>query len=408
MNSGEEAGSAAPEPQVGLAADATQAAQVGSRWRADGRTVIVVNTDRFFLTHRASWAVALQSAGSRVSVIAADTGHSSRIRDLGLEFVNLDLGRESLSAASALAASFRLFAKLLQLRPKRVILIATAAYTLGWPAAVLMPRSTFLVVVTGAGRVMDARLSETRAARVVRVALKISRRLPNVKMLFQLRSDRDTFLAEGLAAADRSSVIAGTGIDLSRWSPRPARRNGTLHVLFAARLFREKGIEEFVEIARRLHTKDVHFIVAGAPDVGVSSSVSPNDLKTWQAQGLIEYVGQVDDMLVQYQRADLFVFPSRHPEGTPRVLIEAAACGVPIVASDQEGCRAVVGETAGLLVDASNLDALEHAVRRVLVDSELRRRLSQAARARAVEQFSLEGVLESLLPQLGVSPIKVD
>lgn len=385
-------------------ADAVAAARLGRTWKHPGRVAIVVNNDRFFLTHRASWAVALRAAGAEVYVIAADTGYASNVKALGMKFLPLDFGRESIRPLDAVIVSVKLFVLLLKIRPRLVYLIATAAYSLGWLAAVPLPSVRFIRVITGAGRALDASSSRPAGARVVGLLLKTSARLSNVSSVFQIESDLKQFVATGMAEKRRSIVIGGTGIDTGAWSrQKDTSRSAPVTVLFAARLFREKGIFSFVEVARRLHRTDTRFVVVGAPDSGVSSSVTENELSSWVDEGIIEYWGERDDMISVYNQADVFVFPSMHPEGTPKVLIEASACGLAIVASDQPGCRSVVEHgVSGLIVAAGDDEALTGEVRRLIEDERLRANLASAARISTVQTYSLETVLTRLFEFSGI------
>jgi len=385
-----------------LRPDLTAAANFGRAWHVGGRTVFVVNTDRFFLTHRASWAVAILTAGSPVTLIAADTGHGEEVRALGIDFRPLTLGREQIRAFQAVVVMWRLFWRLLSLRPRRVFLVATVAYTLGWPAAIVLRASRFVIVATGAGRVLSADRRATLAAQVVQLQLRLSARLPNVHTIFQIAADRRLFLERRLAAAGRVHLIAGTGIDCEAWSPLGHGVEGEpVKILFAARLFREKGVYEFVESARALADRGFCFVVAGAPDFGVSSSVRLDEIESWTSEGVVDYRGEVDDMRSLLREIDLLVLPTRHPEGTPRILMEAAACGVPAVVSDQPGCRAVVDDgITGVILGLD--DDLTGAIERLATDRSLRERLGAGARAKAEREFALQPVLAEVFAVAGV------
>jgi glycosyltransferase involved in cell wall biosynthesis len=380
--------------------DRSAASAFGQKFATKKHVVFVVNTDRFFLTHRASWASALQSSGAKVTVVAEDTGYQDQIRKLGFEYFPLAMGRESITIREGITASLRLFLLLIRIRPSVVFLIATAAYSLGWPAACFLPKSTFYRVITGAGRALA---SESTSSKIVITSLSASRRLSNVYSLFQLHTDFETFTSRGLATAARSRVIAGTGLDTNVWTAKERAVNSVPVVLFAARLFREKGIYDFIDLAKGSASETARFVVVGKPDRGVVSSVTDDELAAWQADGTIEYWGQSDDMVSVYRAADILVLPSTHPEGTPRVLIEAAACGVVAIASDQPGCREVVrhGET-GLIADVDEHGSFDRCLQMLLNEPELTTRMGQRASAFAAEKFSLGTTLTQLYDFIGI------
>lgn len=386
----------------GLGADSTAAMYIGSKYCADGHVVFVVNTDRFFLTHRSSWAVALSNAGARVTVIAEDTGYADRVRALGLSFVQVPFGREHISVLQAMRAAWLVFRFFLKQPPKTVFMVATAAYTLGWPAALILRRTHFVRVIAGAGRALTES-GRTSAGSIVQVALQVTSRLKNVSSIFQTTEDLDRFVANRWAKPSASTVIPGTGIDIDVWKPDADLVDSPLVVLFASRLFKEKGIYEFVELARCFNRPSIRFLVVGRPDDGVESGVSLDTLEEWENEGIIEYLGESDDMLSVYKQAHIFVFPSLHPEGTPRVLIEAAACGLAIMASDQPGCRMIVrdGET-GKLFDPRSADSINETFASIIDDVQGRKMMAAAARSLIVEQYSLDITLRRIAEFIGL------
>lgn len=366
----------------------------GSRFDSPRRVAFVVNTDRGFVTHRATWALALQSAGAQVRVYAPDTGYADRIRRLGIEFHPLDLGREDVSAMKAVFAAVRLFLSLLAFRPGVVFLVQTAAYTIGWPAAAVLTRSRFIRVAGGVGRALQ---DSDRPSTLVRLSLRLGARCRNILTLFQLAGDKERFVRDRLAVEERTRVIAGTGVDLAAWSPTKPIADRDV-VLFASRLYEEKGVRQFVDVARQIDLPDVRFVVVGEPDHGVKSSITEAELLEWVDQGYVEWWGHQEDMVAVLQRAKLLIFPSRHPEGTPKTLIEAASCGVPVIASDQEGCRSVVEDGAsGWIRGALDVQAIADTAREALSDADLLQAFADAARKKALEEFDLTPVLERIL-----------
>lgn len=370
------------------------------------RAAFVVNTDRAFVTHRSAWATELVSQGYEVHVYAPDSGYGEEISQLGFIFHNLDLGRENISPKIGLLAAWSLFRALISTRPRIVFLVQTAAYTLGWPAAVLLWRSRFIRVAGGMGRALGPKAEESsRSARIVRSSLRISSRLPNVWTLFQLEGDRKRFLSHKLAAKSRSWVVPGTGVDLGQWRARESDRSShQLTVGFASRLYAEKGIYEFAEAARILSSDSLRFVVVGAPDTGVSTSVPVETLAEWTEDGRLEWWGHQDRMDLVFPQLDLLVFPSRHPEGTPRTLIEAAASGVPVIASDQEGCRAVVADNeSGWILPSTSVEVIVEAIRAATADRDALTAAGRRAREVAVAQFSLEGTVRRVLDGAGIN-----
>ncbi len=160
-------------------------------------------------------------------------------------------------------------------------------------------------------------------------------------------------------------------------------------MLLAARLLWDKGIAEYVEAARRLRSEGhaVDFLLAGDPDPGNPAAVPEAAVRQWSEEGIVTWLGHVDDMPSLLRSVQVVALPS-YREGLPKGLIEAAACGLPLVTTDVPGCREVVTDGVdGLLVPVKDANALAAAILRLQGDADLRRRLGAAARVKAEQEF---------------------
>ena len=160
-------------------------------------------------------------------------------------------------------------------------------------------------------------------------------------------------------------------------------------MLLAARLLWDKGLAEFVDAARRLHGEGraIDFLLAGDPDPGNPAAVPEATVHGWVTEGLLQWLGHVDDMPALFASVDVVVLPS-YREGLPKGLIEAGACALPLVTTDVPGCREVVTDGVdGLLVPVRDAGALATAIARLHDDPVLAARLGAAARQRALDEF---------------------
>ena len=166
-------------------------------------------------------------------------------------------------------------------------------------------------------------------------------------------------------------------------------------VVLACRMLREKGVEYFVEAARTTKRGgvDARFVLVGAPDPFNPGSLSEEQLRAWDTEGVVEWQGFRKDMPRVLQEAHIVCLPTYYREGVPRILIEAAACGRPLVATDMPGCRDIVQEGInGLLVPPHDVEKLTAALKLLIGDRDLRMRLGVASRALAEERFALPKV----------------
>jgi glycosyltransferase involved in cell wall biosynthesis len=171
-------------------------------------------------------------------------------------------------------------------------------------------------------------------------------------------------------------------------------------VLLSSRMLWIKGIRDFVEAAKLLRTRGINarFVLAGDTDPGSPGAIPREKLQEWQNAGPVEWWGHQQSMSGMVQQAALVCLPSHGGEGVPKALIEAAAGGRAIVATDVPGCRDIVRHgTNGLLVPPKNPVALADAIDRLLKDAPLRTEMGRRGREIAVNEFSEEKVIQQTL-----------
>jgi len=368
------------------------------------RLLIVVNIPRFFVSHRLPLALAARAAGYEVHIASSeatagqhDAASLARIRAEGLPFHPLPLaqhGTNPLAEVGLLAAFIGLYRRLhpdllhhVSLKP--VLYGGLAARLLGLPAVGAMSGLGYVFI--GAG--WKPRLLRMAVHPALRLALGGAR----ARMIFQNADDLARFVQLGYIRPDQAALVRGSGVDLARFVPPPAPPAGLPVVLFAGRLMWPKGLGAFVEAARALRGR-ARFVVVGYAEATSPSAVPAEQLRTWADEGLIEYWGARDDMPAVYAQASVVCLPSTYGEGVPKVLIEAAACGLPLLTTDTPGCRDICRhDSSGLLVPPHNQQALNAALGRLLDDAELRTRLGAGARALAEAEFGQERIIAQTL-----------
>jgi glycosyltransferase involved in cell wall biosynthesis len=232
----------------------------------------------------------------------------------------------------------------------------------------------------------------------VKTALSYVLSLGHSVVLVQNQDDQDRLVGEKVVPASRTRIIAGSGIDVSVYSLQP-QPSGVPIVVLPARMLWDKGVGEFVEAARRLKRKDIHarFILVGRRDEHNPAAIPEIRLKEWVKEGVVEWWGHREDMPAVYAAAVLVVLPS-YREGLPKVLLEAAACGKAMVATDVPGCREIVRDRFnGLLVFPRDSVSLAAAIEELLSDREAREVMGQRSRTRVMAEWSGPRINEQVL-----------
>lgn len=359
------------------------------------RKVLFLQTeDSTFYSHRLPMARAALAAGYEVVVAVRVVRHRESLEKEGFRVIALPWRRSGVNPFAelrTLAAIIRLYA---DERPDLVHQVTLKPILYGSIAAALCGVPAAVNALTGLGFVF---ISEGRVARFLRLmagfALRFAFSRPGSIVLFQNEDDRSLFLARGLVPRDRTALIPGSGVDTIRFAPSPEPEGDPLVVL-PARMLWDKGVGEFVSAARLLAAEGVRarFALIGEQDDENPAAVPSSRLAEWKASGPIEWWGLRDDMPEIYAQSHIVCLPS-YREGLPKALLEAAACGRPVVGTDVPGVREVVRhEETGLLVPARDAQALAAALRRLLHDRPLRERLGARGRRMAVEEFSQEKI----------------
>jgi glycosyltransferase involved in cell wall biosynthesis len=188
-------------------------------------------------------------------------------------------------------------------------------------------------------------------------------------------------------------------VDIRQFSPRPEAKGVSL-IILPARLLWDKGVGEFVEAARQIQTAGVRarFALVGDSDNGNPASVKVDQLQAWEKEGVIEWWGWKGNMTDVYADTSIVCLPTYYREGLPKSLIEAAACGLPIVTTDVPGCRDVVrhGEN-GLLVGTRDSYGLAQALTYLINNPDIRVKMGANGRKIAEEEFSVEQIIPQIL-----------
>jgi len=221
-----------------------------------------------------------------------------------------------------------------------------------------------------------------------------------MRVILQNREHLEMFVSSGWVRADHAVLILGSGVDTHQFQPRRTTRSDIVSVVFASRLLYSKGVAEFVEAARELRARGcaAEFHLIGEPDRDNPLSLPLAVLQAWDREGAVRYHGRREDMSTVFAEADIAALPTYYSEGVPKVLVEAAASGLPIVATDWPGCREIVEHGVnGLLVPIRDVSALAGAIETLVRDAHLRKQMGEAGRAKVVGVFSLDAVITQTL-----------
>jgi len=336
-------------------------------------------------------AFCLHEAGVEVVFVSPAGNYTGRIMDRGFKWRRMDISNRSINPFVECRHLITLYRIYREENPsvvhhftiKCVIYGSLVCRWIGIPV---------VNSITGLGHIFtDSGAKANIIKRIVFVLYRWLLNNPAGRIIFQNVQDRQYFMDQDLVTDEYTRIIRGSGVDLDKFKPSERKPiSNTIKVVFASRLIREKGVFEYIEAAKTLRSRqaDIEFVLAGDIYQDNPSSLSEADLDNIKRQQNVSYIGMVDDMPNFLADADIVVLPS-YREGTPKILIEAAAMAKPVVATEIAGCMGLVEHGVnGYLVPTHDVAALADAICRLAVDAEKRTRFGQAGRRIVERHFS--------------------
>lgn len=364
------------------------------------RIVLTGNTCFKIANFREGLVRALLARGCEVVVLAPFDAYRAKLESMGCRVHDLPMDRNGTSPIAELVLLIRIFAFLRRERPaivfgytiKNNIYAGLACRWFGMP---------FVPNVTGLGPAFNGSGALNRLVRFL-----YGFAFAKAQAVFlQNPEDRATFLAAGLVDQDKALLLPGSGVDLERFQTTPMPlATEPLTFLLVARLLWDKGIGLYADAARQLRSEipGVRFRLLGPLDHASRTAIPQKQIDDWVNEGIIEYLGHTQDVRPAIAAAHCVVLPSWYREGTPRILLEAAAIGRPVITTDMPGCRdAVQVGVTGILCEPRDLGALTDALSKFgAMTPQARSEMGRHARTLAEQKFDETRVIEQYIAQL--------
>ncbi len=369
------------------------------------RIAYVVNHAAFFLSHRLPLADGARQAGFDICLLTGQAGSEEmeqaamiRLQAAGVVHRRTVFRSSGMNPLIELLGLAQLVWCILWFKPDIVHCASPKGVLYGGLAARICRIRGLVLAISGMGYAYttgNERIGmRSLARRVYGTFARFVFHHPNVRVIVQNRDDLKAVIDEGLTQESFLHLISGSGVDLSQYRDCNAGNKSKI-VLFPARMIKDKGIENFVEAARRLKAvvPDWRFILAGVAGYDNPSAIDVDQLLSWQAEGCVEWLGHVSNMVPLFRETAIVCLPS-YREGMPKALLEAAAAACAVVTTDVSGCReAVEPGSTGDLVPVRDSDALADALLSLIKDHSRRYAYGINGQERARALFSVEAVV---------------
>jgi glycosyltransferase involved in cell wall biosynthesis len=365
------------------------------------KLLFLITEDWYFWSHRLPIAQAAKSRGYDVVVATKVNEHRGLIEQEGFRLIPISMRRKSHNIFYEMSSIIELISIYRKEKPNIVHHVAMKPVLYGTIAARLTGVPFVVNALAGLGHIFTASNLKTSLIRFfVKSMLRFVFNCSRSTVILQNHDDMEKLNKECNLRKEMLALIRGSGVDLQRYYPLCKPKRNIPVVLLPSRMLWEKGVREFMEAAKILKNEGVSakFVLIGRVDPDSPSAISTGQLRQWNTDGIVEWWGYSDDIPSVFAQTDIVCLPTFYGEGIPKVLIEAAACGCPIVATDIPGCREVVKNGInGFLVPIKNAEKLAEALRKLIQNNDLRMAMGAKGREIAVNEFSVESVVKQTL-----------
>jgi glycosyltransferase involved in cell wall biosynthesis len=365
------------------------------------RLLFLVTEDWYFWAHRLHLARAARDAGYEVVVATRARTLARDIEAEGFLLEPLSWRRGSINPLRLILELWNIVRLYRRLRPDIVHHVSLKPIMLGTAAARFVPDTAILNALTGRGYIFTARSLRARAlAPAVALLLRLLSRRHSTVLLVENEDDR-RFVVDAIGVAtERTAVTPGSGVDMRQFAVLPMPPGEPIAVGCAARMVHLKGIADLVAASRILRARKVahRLVLAGGTDLENPDAIAEQILHEWVHQDGVEWLGRIGDVRELWRQCHIAALASLGGEGVPLSLVEAAACGRPLVATDVPGSRDIArADVNALVVPPGSPPLLADAVERLIRDHALRDKFAAESRRMAETVFSLDRVLAATL-----------
>ena len=363
------------------------------------KIIFLVAEDWYFLSHRLPLARACSDLGWDVVVATHVDLHGDTIRREGFRLIPIRMIRHSRNLIQELRAIKELTSIYAREKPDIIHQIGLKPVIYGSLASMVGHAGLVVNALAGMGYIYTSGSTSIRFARqMIKLLLWVSLRPRRHRLILQNSHDSELFIAGGISRANQTHIIKGSGVDLEKFVPS-TEPGGMIIVALVSRMLKDKGVRETVLAARELKRRGskTQIWLVGVPDAGNPTSLSEETLCRWHKEGCVDWLGYQDDVKAVWSKAHVAVLPS-YREGMPMALLEAAACGRPIITTDVPGCNELVEDGVnGLLVPENDWLKLADAIEILSQSAGMRARLGAAARKKVEVGYGLKTTVNETL-----------
>lgn len=356
------------------------------------RILFVANVDWFFISHRLPLAQEAIKNNWEVYLLAGDTGVGSEVKKYGIEYIPWELSRAGKNPLNEIKSIYFLYKKYKEIQPDIVHQVAVKPVLYGTLIARVLGIKKTINALAGLGYAFT---DNRKTGKLLLLFLRFVLSNTKNKLILQNQDDISLFLEKKIIQRSKIVIIRGSGVDTKVFRRIEEPQNNPLIVMLPSRMLIDKGVREFVKVARNLKdNQNLRFVLVGGIDKENPAWIAEEEILVWVKEGIVEWWGHQKDMKIILTKANIIVLPS-YREGLPKVLIESSMLGRAIITTNVPGCREIIKhEVNGLLIPPQSIDELSEAILRLTSDTNLRLKLAQKAYEIAIQEYSIDKVIK--------------
>lgn len=359
------------------------------------KIIFLVNTDSFLVSHRLPIADKMLKSGYEVHIATEFSKYKDMLIKKGFKVHNINFNRNSMNLLRSLFVLFQIIHLIFKLKPDILHLISLKPIIFGGLVTFIFPIKLLVFSITGLGSMFieNSFFYKIRLfffTFLYRIVFLNS----NLKVILQNNDDLKYLASKAKLNKNKVVMIKGSGVNLNDYKPSKIPKKFPI-ILMASRLIKDKGVVEFIKAAKYLKKKKFkgEFYLVGDVDFNNPSAVSKNLISLNHKKKILRYFKYRIDISKFIKKSTIVVLPS-YREGFPKILMEAAACGRPIITTNVPGCKdAIINNKTGILVPPKNYKALGDAINKLSQDKKKIEKFASEARKYAIANFSIKDVI---------------
>lgn len=357
-----------------------------------------VNVDWFFFSHRLLIAKGAAQQGYDFTVYTDFTSDHLERAYGDFSIIQSPIARTSKTPLHLFHELVKTFL-LIKTRQPDIVHSVTIKPIILLGLTCLILRIPFIASISGLGPAFVANGFFQRLRRwLIKLVYKIIFSPSTSRVICQSSHDSNILVKNKIVTSNKIVLTEGSGVDLSKYSIQNTKKSNSIDVLMASRLLPGKGVKEFCTAAGAINRSknfNVRFFLAGPIDSQSPKALTLEQVTTLCKLNDVEYIGNRNDLNSVLAESDIFVLPSYYPEGVPKVLLEAAACGCAVITTNHPGCRdAIIPEETGLLVRSRDIISLKDGLTSLLCNRDLIKSMGKSGRRLAEKKFSVNNVID--------------